>query len=51
VRLDLPDSHWYVDLLFASSGIESEIASAAEHLEVVAGTRFPVARIGVTSRA
>ncbi len=35
-----------VDLLFASSGIEPEIAAVAELLEVVSGLEVPVARIG-----
>jgi predicted nucleotidyltransferase len=35
-----------VDLLFASSGIEPEIARAAEPLEIVPGLEVPVARIG-----
>jgi predicted nucleotidyltransferase len=35
-----------VDLLFASSGVEQEIASAAEPLEIIAGLSVPVARIG-----
>jgi hypothetical protein len=35
-----------VDLLFASSGIEPEIAAAAELLEVFPGLRVPVARVG-----
>jgi predicted nucleotidyltransferase len=35
-----------VDLLFASSGIEPEIAGAAEPLEIVPGLEVPVARIG-----
>lgn len=35
-----------VDLLFASSGIESEIAEAAETLELVPGLTLPVARTG-----
>ena len=35
-----------VDLLFASSGIEPEIAAVAEPLEVVSGLKVPVARIG-----
>jgi predicted nucleotidyltransferase len=34
-----------IDLLFASSGIEAEIVSAAERLELVAGTTVPVATI------
>jgi predicted nucleotidyltransferase len=35
-----------VDLLFASSGIEPEIAQAAEDLDIIPGLRVPVARIG-----
>lgn len=35
-----------VDLLFASSGIEPEIAAAAERLEVVPGLTLPVATTG-----
>lgn len=35
-----------VDLLFASSGIENEIAEAAEPVEIVAGLTLPVARTG-----
>jgi hypothetical protein len=35
-----------VDLLFASSGVEQEIARAAEPLEVLAGFSIPVARVG-----
>lgn len=35
-----------VDLLFASSGIEQEIAAAAEQLEIVPGLTVPVARTG-----
>ena len=34
------------DLLFASSGIEAEIVTAAERLEIVAGLALPVARAG-----
>jgi hypothetical protein len=32
-----------IDLLFASSGIEREVVAAAEDLEVLPGTRMPVA--------
>jgi len=49
VRLDLNAAGIagvVVDLLFASSGIEREIASEAEVLEVVAGQGVPVARAG-----
>lgn len=35
-----------VDLLFASSGIEPEIAQAAQVLEITPGLRVPVATIG-----
>jgi hypothetical protein len=35
-----------VDLLFASSGIEAEVAQAAEELEITPGLTLPVARIG-----
>jgi hypothetical protein len=35
-----------VDLLFASSGIEPEIAAAAEHLTVANDLRMPVAQVG-----
>ena len=35
-----------VDLLFASSGIESEIVEAAELIEIVPGLGIPIARIG-----
>jgi len=35
-----------VDLLFASSGIEPEVARDAESIEVLPGLRIPVARLG-----
>ncbi len=35
-----------VDVLFASSGIETEIAAQAEQLEVMRGVVMPVARVG-----
>jgi hypothetical protein len=35
-----------IDLLFASSGIEPEVARAAESLEILAGLSLPVATIG-----
>lgn len=35
-----------VDLLFASSGVEAEVAAAAEPLEVLPGLVVPVARVG-----
>lgn len=41
-----PEAGIIVDLLFASSGIEPEIAGAAEVLEVFAGLKAPVARAG-----
>lgn len=46
VRLGIPDGPWVVDLLFASSGIESEIVAQAEMIEVSKGLRLPVARTG-----
>jgi predicted nucleotidyltransferase len=45
-RLELPGGAWVVDLLFASSGIESEIVDAADRIEVVPGLRLPVAGVG-----
>ncbi|SDU69213.1 Nucleotidyl transferase AbiEii toxin, Type IV TA system [Jiangella alkaliphila] len=35
-----------VDLLFASSGIEREIAQAAERIEIIPGLTLPVATAG-----
>jgi|SRR5580692_5805182 predicted nucleotidyltransferase len=35
-----------VDLLFASSGIEAEVARGAESIEILAGLHVPVARMG-----
>jgi predicted nucleotidyltransferase len=46
VRLESPSGAWIVDLLFASSGIEPEIASVAEPMEIVPGVTLPVARVG-----
>lgn len=49
VRLASPqggDGEVVVDLLFASSGIEREIAEAAERMEIVPGLTLPVARTG-----
>jgi hypothetical protein len=46
VRMQMPDGPWIVDLLFASSGVEPEIAAAAEPIEIVPGVRMSVARIG-----
>jgi predicted nucleotidyltransferase len=48
VRLDVPhdvDTAAVVDLLFASSGIEPELARDAELLEVLPGMTLPVARV------
>jgi predicted nucleotidyltransferase len=39
-------AHVVVDLLFASSGIEPEIVSAAERVEILAGLTLPVATVG-----
>ena len=51
VRLVLRDAQadqpgLFVDLLFASSGIETEIAADAERIEVIPGITMPVARTG-----
>jgi hypothetical protein len=46
VRLALGQGHDLVDLLFASSGIEQEVASAAQRIEVLPGLSLPVARVG-----
>lgn len=35
-----------VDLLFASSGVEPEIAAAADRLEILPGLEVPVATVG-----
>jgi predicted nucleotidyltransferase len=43
---DVGGVHIIVDLLFASSGIESEIADAAEIIEIAPGLTLPVARTG-----
>jgi hypothetical protein len=40
------DDEVIVDVLFASSGIEPEIARAAEPIEIVPGLLLPVARVG-----
>jgi Nucleotidyl transferase AbiEii toxin, Type IV TA system len=45
VRLQHGDSPMIVDLLFASSGIEPEIAAAAEELMVLPGLRLRVATV------
>lgn len=41
-----PQHQNVVDLLFASSGIEPEIAAEAERLEILPGLVLPVARLG-----
>ncbi len=49
VRLEPPGTRIagaLVDLLFASSGIEPEVITAAEPLEVVRGVHAPVASVG-----
>ena len=35
-----------IDLLFASSGIETEVARAADRIEILPGMTIPVARVG-----
>jgi Nucleotidyl transferase AbiEii toxin, Type IV TA system len=40
------DAGIVLDVLFASSGIEPEIADAAEPLEILPGLRIPVATVG-----
>lgn len=44
-RLRAPKSNVVIDLLFASSSIESELVSRADALEVLRGVRMPVARL------
>ncbi|MDZ7732581.1 MAG: nucleotidyl transferase AbiEii/AbiGii toxin family protein [Acidimicrobiia bacterium] len=46
LRSDTEGRGVIVDLLFASSGIEAEVAGDAERLEVLPGFVVPVARIG-----
>lgn len=49
IRLGSPssdDDDVIVDLLFASSGIEPEIAAAAEVEEIIVGLKLPVAQTG-----
>lgn len=47
VRLVSPvDQRTMVDILFASSGIEAEVAAAAELIDVADGVRCPVAQVG-----
>jgi hypothetical protein len=41
-----PGNGIVVDLLFASSGIEAEVARDAQNLEIVPGLAIPVARLG-----
>jgi hypothetical protein len=43
---DAPSHAPVIDLLFASSGIEPEVVSAAEPLELVRGLVVPIARTG-----
>lgn len=45
-RLGFPGTDQLVDLLFASSGIEAEIVSAADHIAALPGVVLPVATIG-----
>jgi hypothetical protein len=48
VRLLMPGDHVgiFADLLFASSGIEAEVAADADPLEVIPGLIVPVAKTG-----
>ncbi|MGE5827739.1 MAG: nucleotidyl transferase AbiEii/AbiGii toxin family protein [Micromonosporaceae bacterium] len=46
LRREIDDVDVVVDLLFANSGIETEVARAAESIEIVAGLTLPVARTG-----
>jgi hypothetical protein len=46
VRLALGGGDDLVDLLFASSGIEGEIAATSERIEVLPGLVLPVATVG-----
>lgn len=46
LRMVFPGDRLLVDVLFASSGIEPEIAAAAETVEAFRGVRIPVARTG-----
>ena len=46
LRRCVDNAHVTVDLLFASSGIEREIAQQAERLDIGVGLTLPVARIG-----
>ncbi|MFN8621507.1 MAG: nucleotidyl transferase AbiEii/AbiGii toxin family protein [Chloroflexota bacterium] len=40
------DAEGILDLLFASSGIEAEVAASAERIELFEGVRAPVATVG-----
>ncbi len=44
--LHVDDNGLFVGLLFASSGIESEIVAAADVMNVIAGLALPVATVG-----
>lgn len=46
LKYRVDDVEVLVDILFASSGIEPEVARGAEHLEVVPGLVLPVASTG-----
>lgn len=46
LRRDIDGVDVVIDLLFASSGIEPEVARAAEILEIVPGLVLPVATVG-----
>lgn len=46
VRMAAREASLFVDLLFASSGIEPEVVAAAEVLEIAAGLFVPVAQAG-----
>jgi predicted nucleotidyltransferase len=43
---EIEDAGALLDLLFASSGIEAEVASRAESMELLPGISAPVARLG-----
>lgn len=44
-RLQVPGMEYLVDLMFASCGVEGEVARRAEPIEVFSGVRAPVARL------
>jgi hypothetical protein len=46
VRPATGSSSAFIDLLFANSGIEQEVVSSADRLEVLAGIVLPVATVG-----